>query len=366
MSEKRQIVRIKPEALSFIFLPIIAPAFAWLVLVGALEFGSNSTYKILLAIGLLAGVMAAVHHAEVVAHKVGEPYGTLLLAAAVTLIEVAIIVSIMIAEGDKAATLARDTVFAVVMIILNGLVGLCILVGAIRHREQTFDLDGISATLTALVAIVVLTLIFPNYTETVAGPHYSLVQLSFVAIVSLVIYSTFVLLQAVTHRSYFLQPEDVHTDPPTGRAAFLSAMLLILSLLVVVLISKKLSPSIEKFVRDCGVPQPVVGIIIAAIVLLPEGIAAVKAAQRNQLQTSLNLALGSALASIGLTIPAVAVVSLYSGLTLTLGIDIKSTVMLMLSMFIMTIVLKTGRTTVLHGVVLLVIFAVYLFTTIVP
>jgi Ca2+:H+ antiporter len=349
---------------------IIAPALAWLLFAGAL-FGLSGPFLILVAFGLIGAVLAAVHHAEVVAHRVGEPYGTLVLALAVTLIEVALIVSLMISGGPDATTLARDTVFAAVMIILNGIVGICLLVGGMRHREQSYGLEGVSASLTTLAAITVLTLILPNYTISIAGPVYSPSQLAFIAVVSLVLYGTFILVQTVRHRDYFLPvdadgTEGTHAPTPSVKTAVLSGALLVACLVVVVLLAKKLAPSIEMFVANLGAPNALVGIIIAGVVLLPEGIAAMSAARQNRLQTSLNLALGSALATIGLTIPAVAIVSLYSGLTISLGIDVKSTVLLMLSLFITAIALRTGRTTILQGAVLLVIFAVYLFTTIVP
>jgi Ca2+:H+ antiporter len=346
----------------------IAAPIAALLLFASSTFFIGSIYLILMTLGVFAAVMAAVHHAEVVAHRVGEPYGTLVLALAVTLIEVALIVSLMIAGGADATALARDTVFAAVMIILNGIVGLSLLIGGLRHREQLFSLDGTGAALTTLVAIVVLTLILPNFTTSVAGPFYNKNQLIFIAIVSLVLYGTFVLVQTVRHRGYFLSLDgnsDIHS-PPSTKIATLSFSLLLCCLIAVVLLAKKIAPSIEMAIDNLGAPKALVGIIIAAVVLLPEGLAAVRAAQKNQLQTSLNLALGSALASIGLTIPAVAIVSLYTDLKLTLGIDTESMVLLLLSLFVTVIALKTGKTTILQGVVLLVIFAVYLFTTIVP
>lgn len=349
---------------------LAAPVLAWLLYAGTGWFTSGA-YHVLLTVGLMGAVLAAVHHAEVVAHKVGEPFGTLVLALAVTLIEVALIVSLMMAGGPETTALARDTVFAAVMIILNGIVGLCLLVGGVRHREQKFVLDGVSASLTTLAAITVLTLILPNYTSSVAGPVYSQSQLIFIAIVSLVLYLSFVLVQTVRHRDYFL-PKDaaddahVHAAPPSGRITALSVVALLASLVAVVLLAKKLAPDIEWVVASMGAPKALVGVIIAAVVLLPEALAALRAAQNNRLQTSLNLAFGSALASIGLTIPAVAIVSIASGLTLTLGIDLKSTVLLGLSLFVSVIALQTGRTTILQGTVMLVIFATYLFTTIVP
>lgn len=353
-----------------IICPVVAWAFLALSMVGH-GAGLGGLLEVLLVTGLIAGIFAAVFHAEVVAHRVGEPYGTLVLALAVTAIEVALIVSLMIAGGESASGLARDTVFASVMIILNGMVGLCLLSGGSRHGEQSFGLFGVSAALATLAAVSVLTLVLPNYTTTILGPVYSSSQLMFIAAISLVLYGTFVLVQTVRHRDYFLPvvgeaDETVHAPAPSNKKTVLSAALLVVCLGAVVLLAKALSPSLEAAVAVMGAPKALVGIIIALVVLLPESIAAYQAARANRLQTSLNLALGSALASIGLTIPAVAIVSLMTGWTLSLGIDAKSTVLLVLSLFVASLSLGTGRTTVMQGAVHLVIFAVYLFTAIVP
>lgn len=353
---------------------IVAPCAAW-ILLAAVFLGAGDNvgvlYTLLLTSGLIAGVLAAVFHAEVVAHRVGEPYGTLVLALAVTAIEVALIVSLMIAGGEATSGLARDTVFAAVMIILNGMVGLCLLAGGRLHHEQAFGVHGVSAALATLAAISVLTMVLPNYTTSAQGPAYSSSQLAFIAVVSIVLYGTFVLIQTVRHRDYFLPEqapdnEGVHAPPPSAKMAALSGALLLACLASVVLLAKSLSPTLEAVVAAAGAPKALVGIIIAAVVLLPESIAAYQAARANRLQTSLNLALGSALASIGLTIPAVAIVSLMTGWTLSLGIDVKSTALLLLSLIVATLSLGTGRTTIMQGTVHLVIFAAYLFTTIVP
>jgi Ca2+:H+ antiporter len=350
---------------------IVAPFFGAVTFtLSALHAGGGALLLSLVAAGLTGSVFAAVHHAEVVAHRIGEPYGTLVLALAVTLIEVALIVSLMLAGGDHAAALARDTVFAAVMILLNGILGLCLLVGGFTHREQSFSLEGVSAALPTLGAILALTLIFPNYTVTTPGPFYSSSQLTLIACVSLVIYGAFVFTQTVGHRQYFLEdnddPADAKPHVPGGGATILSACLLLVCLTAVVLLAKKLAPSLEAAVSRAGAPNAMVGVIIAAIVLLPEGLAALRAARANRLQTSLNLALGSALASIGLTIPAVSVLSLVMHTRLILGIDAKQSVLLLLSLFVAALALRTGRTIILHGVILLVVFVVYLFTIVVP
>ncbi|WP_019516842.1 calcium:proton antiporter [Sphingomonas sp. Mn802worker] len=322
------------------------------------------------ALVLFGCVIAAVHHAEVVAHRVGEPFGTLVLAIAVTVIEVSLIVSLMLSDAGDASTLARDTVFAAIMIILNGIVGICLLVGGIMHGEQRFQLRGVSAALCTLASLAVLTLALPNYTVSTPGPSYTTSQLLLVAAVSLLLYAVFVMVQTVTHRGYFMPADDsdeeAHAPPPSDCTAWTAFGALLAALVVVVLLAKALSSTVEKAVLSAGLPLAIVGVVIAALVLAPESLAAVRAARRNRIQTSLNLALGSALATIGLTIPAVAVVSLIIGLPLALGIGAKSILLLALSLFVATISLGTGRTTVLQGAVHLVIFATYLFTTVVP
>ena len=337
---------------------------AWLILAAALLKPSGLTAA-LSAAALAAAVFAAVHHAEVVAHRVGEPFGTLVLALAVTIIEVALIVSVMLSGGAEKAALARDTVLAAIMIVCNGVVGLCLLVGGVRHHEQ-----GASAAMAVLCALSVLTLVLPNYSITSPGPGLSDSQLVFVGIISLVLYMVFVFVQTVRHRDYFLvevkDDEDAHAPPPSSRAALASLGLLFVALVAVVGLAKILSPVVEKGVASAGAPAAVVGIVIAALVLLPEGFAALRAARANRLQTSLNLALGSALASIGLTIPTVAAVSVVIGKPLSLGLEPKETVLLALTLLVGVITLGTGRTTILQGVIHLVIFAAFLFFAVVP
>ncbi len=349
---------------------IALPILAWLAYFIPLD-GAGSIGTTLLVILLIGSVLAAVHHAEVVAHKVGEPFGTLILALAVTTIEVALIVSLMLTGGPGTEELARDTVFAAVMIILTGMIGICLLAGGVKFRQQRFSLDGVKAALVALTAILTLTLVLPNFTTSIAGPSYTSAQLIFVAVISLILYGAFVLVQTVRHRDFFLPPGDdgnaeTHAEPPTKAVALSSGLLLVICLGIVVLLAKSLAPDIENAVISAGAPKMLVGVIIAAVVLLPEGLAAYRAARKNRLQTSLNLALGSALATIGLTIPAVSIVSLVSGMTITLGIDTKSIALLLLSLFTVMLSLGSGRTNILQGVVLLTIFAAYLFTIVAP
>lgn len=327
-------------------------------------------------VGLILGasVLAAVYHAELVAHRVGEPFGTLILALAVTIIEGALIVSMMLSDAEAAQTLARDTVFAAIMIVLNGIIGVCLLIGAHHHVEQRYTQYGVSAGLAMLATLAGLTLVLPNFTTSEPGPVYSAKQLIFVGVVSLIIYATYVFAQTIWHRSYFLPKEDMdgdgipdhHGPVPQGRTLAAILGLLAAALVAVVLLAKALSPAIKDAVYNAGAPAATVGIIIAALVLLPEGIAAAKAARQNRLQTSLNLAIGSALATIGLTIPVVAVVSITLGLDLALGLSPKSMTLLALTLFVSTLSLGTGKTTFIQGTVHLVIFAAFLFTTLVP
>lgn len=319
---------------------------------------------------LFASVLAAVHHAEVVAHKVGEPYGTIILAICITVLEVGLIVTFMLSGGEGALTYARDTVFAAVMIILNGILGICILVGGVKYKEQFFMRSSATTYLVSLVSIVVLTLILPNYTSSVRGPFYTEAQLVFVSVACLVIYGAFLMVQTVRHRNFFVVEEENKTvheaDPPSLATTILSLVLLIVCLAVVIFMAKGLSPAIEDFVQSIGAPHALVGVIIAMVVLLPEGLAAIRAARNNQIQSSINLGLGSALASLGLTIPVVSVVCIIYDIPFVLGLDLKSIILLALSICVVMLSLSRGKTNMLYGIVLLVILASYIFTVIVP
>jgi Ca2+:H+ antiporter len=341
---------------------------AWVILLMT-PFVRGGLVDAAAGVALITTVFAAVYHAEVVAHRTGEPFGTLVLAVAVTIIEVALIVSVMVAAPAEKAGLARDTVFAAVMIVCNGIVGLCLLWGGARHHEQGFQVHGASAALAVLAALTTLTLILPNVTTTVPGPLFSTSQLVFEGIISLVLYGSFVFIQTVRHRDYFLPvgiSDEAHAPLPSNRTAIVSAVLLLAALVAVVGLAKSLTPTLEIGLARLDVPKAVVGIVIAALVLLPEGLAALRAARVNRLQTSLNLALGSALATIGLTIPAVAVVSIALHQPIELGLGAKDQVLLALTLLVGVITLGTGRTTVHQGVVHLVIFAVFLFFAVVP
>lgn len=348
----------------------ICPLASVVAIVLALLTGLPDAVAILAGLTLVPTVLAAVHHAEVVAHRVGEPYGTLVLAVAVTIIEVALIVSVMVGAPEAKAGLARDTVFSAVMIACNGIVGGSLLLGGVRYREQGFKLEGASAALAVLAALTTLTMIVPNFTVTAPGPAFSPAQLAFAGLASLVLYGSFVFVQTVRHRDYFLAAGDdedhPHAAPPSDKEALTSLALLVLSLVAVVVLAKLLTPSLEKAIAAMGAPKALVALVIAGLVLFPEALAALKAARENRLQTSLNLALGSALASIGLTIPAVATVSLAFKMPLQLGLNAMEEVLLALTVILGILTLGTGRTTILQGIVHLTVFAAFIFFALVP
>jgi Ca2+:H+ antiporter len=349
----------------------IVPALSFALLVGALLAGAGAALAWLCAAFLIGAVIAAVHHAEVVAHRVGEPFGTLVLALAVTVIEASLILSMMLAGGAEAAALPRDTIYAAVMIICNGVVGLCVLVGGIAHWEQSFRVEGSSAGLAALIVLSTFALVLPVFTTTTPSGTYSNAQLVFAAVTSGALWAIYVFIQTVRHRDYFLPPErtsgpEVHAEPPTNREAWASFGLLLVSLVSVVGLAKVLSPSIERALDVAGAPKAALGIAIAVVVLLPETWAAVRAAAANRLQTSMNLAFGSALATIGLTIPVVALTGIVLGIPLILGVEPKEMVMLAVTFLLSAVTLGTGRTHMMQGAVHLVIFAAFLFLAFVP
>lgn len=324
--------------------------------------------SLLLAAALIGNVLAAVHHAEVVALRVGEPFGSLLLALSVTVIEVGLIVSIMLA-GEPNAALLRDSVHAVVMLVLHGLAGACIVVAAIKHRTADFRVEGASAYLAVLLPMAILVLVVPNHVVSAPGPYYSPLQLVFVSVACLVLYGAFLFIQTHWHRDYFLPDTDdaaAAVMPPTRRMAWTSFGMLLVALLSVVLLAKGLAPSIEGVVAVVGAPAAIVGVIIAAIVLLPETAAALRAAARNRLQSSINLALGSVVACIGLSVPALAVVSFWIGLPLQLGISPGASVLMALGFAVAIVTYGTGRTTLLAGIVHLVLLATYVFSVFAP
>ncbi len=351
--------------------PLVVPVASALLWITAIFIGTPLWLTVLCALGLGASVVAAVDHAETVAHRLGEPYGTLVLALAVTVIEAALIVSMMLGGGASTATLARDSIFAAVMVICTGVIGASLVVGAYRHHEQAFRVSGVGTGLTALMVLATLILVLPSLTTTTAGGTYSGSQLVFVAVASLVIWLAFVFIQTMRHPDYFLHTAEIsadgsHAPPPSKNQAWSALALMLLSLVVVIGLAKLLSPSIESTLTAMQAPPAMLGIVIAILVLLPETIAAIRAASANRLQTSMNLALGSASASIGLTVPVVIALALWFDLPLVLGLSFKGSVLLFLTFCISLHTVTYGRSNIMQGVVHLVVFAAFLFFSWVP
>jgi Ca2+:H+ antiporter len=348
----------------------LIPVLSVAVLLGALVAGVGAWLAAVCGVALMGSVLVGVHHAEVVAHRVGEPFGTLILALSVTVIEASLILSMMFAGTDGTAALARDTIYAAVMIICNGVVGLCILIGGLAHREQSFRVEGAGGALAALIVMAALTLILPLVTTTTGVGTYSVTQLAFVAVASAALWAIFVFVQTVRHRDYFLPVDEgadpeAHAPPPSAAAAWTSFGLLLVSLVTVVGLAKMVSPTIERLIERAGAPNAVLGIVIALLVLLPEAVAAARAARADRLQTSMNLAIGSALATIGLTIPVVVAAAIAFKLHLVLGLEPLQLVLLGLTFLVSVVTLGTGRTYIMQGAVHLVLFATFLLFSVV-
>ncbi|MBI5320932.1 ionic transporter y4hA [Bradyrhizobium sp.] len=351
--------------------PALGMALFGAVTASGYEFGPSAggwLFAALLLVVLFGTVFAAVHHAEMIAERIGEPFGTLLLTLAVTIIEVALIATIML--GDKPApALARDTVFAVVMIVCNGLVGLCIFIGGVRYREQDFQVSGSNLYLSVLFVLATITLIMPNYTLTAPGPVYSAAQLIVVSIFTVLLYAVFLYTQTIRHRDYFVGRADeaaTHGDALSDRMLAISIALLLLALIAVVLLAKKFSVVVDVVTAKIGAPPAFAGVLVAVLILLPESVAAVSAARRNDLQKSINLALGSSIATIGLTVPAVAVAAYALDKQLVLGLGNQEMVILLLTFMLSMLTFGTGRTNILFGMVHMVVFAVFVFMVFVP
>ena len=334
---------------------------------------SQTWFIILMGITLIGAVLSAVHHAEVIAHKTGEPYGTLVLSISVTIIEVSLIIAMMLAGHEGSEFIARDAVFATVMIVINGVIGLCIFMGGFKHYEMTFRNEGTNSALAVLTALATFILVMPMVTVSTPGPDFTKGQLAFAGVASFALYGAFLFFQTVSHRDYFLPKTEVQNvnsatqaDKPSNLKTSISVSLLLVSLAIVVGLAEALNPAIEVGVKAAGASKTVVGIAIAMLVLMPEAYAAVRAARANRLQSSLNLALGSALASIGLTIPTVAAIAIFFNLPLSLGVSSLNMTLMYLSLFIGALTLAIGRTTLLQGVVHLIIFFEYLFLSLAP
>lgn len=318
-------------------------------------------------------IMSSVHHAEIIAHKIGEGLGTLVLALSVTIIEVGLILSLMGHGGEEASILARDTVFAAVMIVTNGIVAICLILGGLKFKEQEFQVQGSKSLFVVLIALSFLVFVLPNFTTSSPFGTYSKGQMGYIACALIILYVLFVIFQTKTHKSYFepavgaLKPEDEAShDDVTATDAWLSFLSLCVSLVAVIGLAKILSPTIEKVVVSLGAPKTVVGLLIALIVLLPESWAAVISARANRLQTSLNLALGSGIASIALTIPFVIIFTLLNGNPLTLGLDGKGMAFMFMTFAVGTLTLGTGKSTLLQGAVHGIILLTYFVMAFIP
>lgn len=353
------------------YFSLAVPIVALGLMLAALHLRVTLPIAAVAVLVLVAAVMAAVHHAEVVARRVGEPLGTLLLTISITVIEVALIVS-LIASGPESASVARDTIFSVIMLACNGIVGLCLVIGALRHREQSFHVIGANAILATLIALTTLALVLPDFTISSPGPTYTSKQLEFAAIISLALWAAALFVQSVRHRDYFLpihrdsDEEDDESKRPSGRETILGAILLPISLVAIVGIAHAISPPLEAAVVRAGAPKAVLSVGIAALTLLPECVAAIRAAVHDRLQISLNIALGSALASIGLTIPVVALSSIALGVPIVLGLDPKELILVAVTFIVASITFVAGRTHILQGIVHLAILGTFLFFSLEP
>jgi Ca2+:H+ antiporter len=350
--------------------PVLAPALVLAYFAGLLPH-DNALLFAVEGVFLLGAVFSAVHHAEVVGNRVGEPFGSIILAVSVTVIEVGLIVALMLAADDGGPTIARDTVYSAVMLVLTGLIGLSLVLGGHKHYEQTIKVAGTSSYLAVLGTLAVIALILPNFTTSTAGPTYSAAQLTAAALVSIMLYGAFMFVQTVRHRDYFLAAADDESDaenldPPTRQQARVSLAFLLLSLAGVVMLAKMLAPALDEMIELAGLPQSFTGVVIAALVLAPESIAAVRASLANRPQTAINLALGSALASIALTIPVITLLGAVDNVQLALGVPPAKVVLLSLALFVSAITLLPGRTTVLQGYVHLGLFIMFIVIAAVP
>ncbi len=350
--------------------PWWTPIIAIIVVIAASTMTLDTTLVVVCGVALVGAVIASVHHAEVVAHRIGEPLGTVVLSICVTVIEVALITTVMLGGTDM-ATLPRDTIYSVIMITCGGVVGLSVFIGAIRHREQVFQMLGSNAALATLAAMTTLALVLPNFTTSSPGPTYTSAQLLFASVVSVALWCGFVFVQTVRHRDYFLPVgtranEELHARRPTRAQALASFGALLAALIAVVGLAHDATPRIEEAVLQAGLPRSVISMMIAMLTLLPETWASIRAALADRIQTSLNLSLGSALASIGLTIPAVVISSQFVGNTLILGLAPKELVLVVLAFFVTSITLVAGRTHLMLGLVHLVVFGVFVFLSFVP
>ncbi len=327
---------------------------------GALPFAFFTVWLVGI---ILWAAFSVLRHADIIAHELGEPLGTLVLTLSVMCIEVSIITAVMF-SGEPNPAFARDTMFAVIMIVLNGLIGLALLLGGIRHHEQTSNLQGAQSYLGVLLPLAGFVLILPNFTLSTPEGTFSTSQLVFVGGIAFLLYGVFLAIQTVRHREFFTEPaattvDHSSTDAPRPRLV-VHFVFLLAYLIPIVLLAKKLGYSMDYAITNLGAPQALGGVIVAAMVLAPEGLSALFAALNNRLQRSINLLLGSAVASIGLTIPAVVVITLLTGNPLTLGLNHADSILLVVTLASALITFFSGKTNILQGAIHLVLFLAYL------
>jgi Ca2+:H+ antiporter len=309
----------------------------------------------------LACIFGVVRHGDHIALRLGEPYGTLILTLAVTIIEVVSIVTMML-HGANNPTLVRDTIFAVVMIVLNGMVGFSLLLGGWRHREQQYNLQGANTYLGVIIPLAVVSLILPNFTTTTVGPTLSLLQETFVAVMAVALYGTFLAIQTGRHRGHFTfgdEPKPPEESPDQSRSLAYHVTLLLFYLVTVAYLAEQLARPIDDLVEVVHAPAALAGLMIAILVATPEAVSAVSAARANRVQRSVNISLGSVLATIGLTVPSVLVISHLTGRRIVLGVQNSDLVLLPLTLLICVVTFASGRTNILQGAVHVLLFAAY-------
>lgn len=320
---------------------------------------------------ILWSAISAARHADCLAIKWGEPYGTLILTLSAITIEV-VVVSTAMLHGENNPTLGRDAVFSVIMIALNGFVGLCLLLGGLRYREQHYNLQGVNSYLNVIMTLAVVGLVLPNFTTTTSGPTFSVEQEIFLLVISLLLYAIFLLIQTVRHRRYFIDSNhavgaasSAHHSLRVRSTGFHAAMLL-LYLITVILLAEKFAIPLDNSIERFGLPQEFGGAMIAALVLAPEGIGAIEASLKNELQRSINILLGSVLATIGLTIPAVLTIGLVTKRSVTLGVQGGNLPLLLLTLAVSVVTFTSRKTNVLQGCIHLLLFAVFVLLIFAP
>jgi Ca2+:H+ antiporter len=351
-------------------------AVAWATVLAFAWFGKGWLADLsqpLFALGLFAWLLAVivwaafgvVHEAEAIAHRLGEPLGTLVLTLSIVIIEVALISAVMLSAKD-APTLGRDTMFAVLMIVLNGVVGLGLLVGGLRHHQQRYNLQGASAFLSVIIPLTTIALIIPNFTRSTSDGTLTTLQAGAFSVFTLALYGVFLLIQTGRHSEFFIDAEARDAEHPAEAASTAGGGvakpvgLLLANVVPIVILAKSLAVILDHGIAALGAPSALGGVLIAAIVFTPEGISALKAVARNELQRAINLCLGAATSTVGLTVPAILTIGLLTGQTVVLGLKPTEMTLLAVTLILSAQTFSGSRTTVLEGAVHLVLFFVYL------